>query len=165
METKLSKRKSLRAWESSWQKERDFCVKNGNEHHLSNFSPCQIPLKGSNKCKNEGDGWSLNPRAEVGWGAGGDHKPGTAKNSCKPSAEGTGQATGQPLRGQGTGRAQGPTKVSMRLPGDARGQPCRATSRTGTNMPQDAASESRKQTIRAKGRDKPPVIKVSTLLK
>lgn len=71
----------------------------------------------------------------------------------------------QPLGGQGTERAPGPTKEVREAPGGHRGQPCRVASRTGTDSSQDTASEPRQQTIRAKGLDKPPVIKVSTLFK
>lgn len=42
------------------------------------------------------------------------------------------------------GEPKGPQRRSMRLPGGSGGQPCRVTSRTGTNMSLDAVSESRK---------------------
>lgn len=104
----------------------------------------------------------MEPVSKRGVGTANQAEPGIPASPVQ-RAQDRRQGSHSGIRAQG--EPKGPQRRSMRLPGDARGQPCRVTPRTGTTMSQDVASESRKQMIRAKGLDKSPVIKVSTLFK
>lgn len=104
----------------------------------------------------------MEPVSTRGVGTANQAEPGTPASPVQ-RAQDRRQGSHSGIRAQG--EPKGPQRRSMRIPGDARGQPCRVTSRTGTNMSQGIASESRKQTIRTKELDKSPVIKMSTLFK